>query len=121
MVLQSHSYKHPGSSGHHFAVNFRRLRYLSSVAIMYLATLLLVWTLFKPHPSAISVLDQGPKPLPAAIQPILVSGLPVRIVIPSISIDLPIEQGFYDKATNSWTLTGYHAQFAMPSRIANNQ
>lgn len=49
-----------------------------------------------------------------------VSGRPVRVVIPSRAIDLPIEPGYYNESDGSWTLSGYKAHFAMMSAPANN-
>lgn len=49
-----------------------------------------------------------------------IAGEPVRITIPSESVDLPIVPGAYDPSTDSWTLYGYKAQFATVSAPANN-
>jgi len=69
------------------------------------------------RPIALARAEQQPHVAP---QPHIVAGLPVRIVIPASGVDLPVDQGYYDSANNSWTLTGYHAQFAMISTLANN-
>jgi hypothetical protein len=50
----------------------------------------------------------------------VISGQPIRIVIPSESLDLPVDPGYYDPTSGGWTLSGYHAQFAMLSTLANN-
>jgi LPXTG-site transpeptidase (sortase) family protein len=50
----------------------------------------------------------------------LISGRPIRITIPSEYVDLPLIPGTYDKAADSWTLSGYEAQFATTSAPANN-
>lgn len=50
----------------------------------------------------------------------LIAGTPIRVVIPSRYVDLPVIPGTYDKATDSWTLSGYDAQFATASEPANN-
>lgn len=49
-----------------------------------------------------------------------ISGTPVRITIPSEDVDLPVIPGVYDPSTDSWTLSGYNAQFATASQPANN-
>src|SRR5260370_34407240 len=64
--------------------------------------------------------DAQRPPLAAAPRVQVISGLPVRIVIPASGVDLPVDQGYYDAAADSWTLSGYHAQFAMLSTLANN-
>jgi LPXTG-site transpeptidase (sortase) family protein len=48
------------------------------------------------------------------------SGQPDRITIPSEDLDLPVIPGAYDPSTDSWTLSGYKAQFATASAPANN-
>ena len=50
-----------------------------------------------------------------------ISGTPVRITIPSEwNLDLPVIPGVYDPSSDSWTLSGYKAQFATASEPANN-
>lgn len=50
-----------------------------------------------------------------------ISGVPVRIVVPSLAMDIVIQPGEYDKATDSWTLSGFNAHFATMTVPANNQ
>jgi len=50
----------------------------------------------------------------------VISGRPVRIAIPASGVDLPIDPGYYNVATGEWTLSGYRAQFAVSSALANN-
>jgi LPXTG-site transpeptidase (sortase) family protein len=101
----------------------KKARYYTSVAIMYIATLIVAFYVFKPFPSLMPGASAQIKNTPAvpAVREILVtSGLPNRIVIPSMAIDLPVDPGYYDANQNEWTLSGYHAQFAMPSTLAND-
>jgi sortase (surface protein transpeptidase) len=58
------------------------------------------------------------KAAPPAFIPI--SGKPVRLVIPSSNIDLPIDEGFYNEADGSWTLSDSRLQYAMMTQLANN-
>lgn len=58
------------------------------------------------------------KAAPPAFIPI--SGKPVRLVIPGSNIDLPIDEGFYNEADGSWTLSDFHLQYAMMTMPANN-
>jgi LPXTG-site transpeptidase (sortase) family protein len=44
--------------------------------------------------------------------PNVASGHPARISIPSVGIDLPVVDGFYNQKTGDWTLTDTDAQFA---------
>ena len=50
----------------------------------------------------------------------LVSGKPVRLVIAGSGIDLPIDEGYYDQSTDSWTLSDTRLQYAMITMPANN-
>jgi LPXTG-site transpeptidase (sortase) family protein len=49
-----------------------------------------------------------------------VSGRPNHITIASVNIDLPVIDGLYNSKTGAWTLTKTNAQFATPSKLANN-
>jgi sortase (surface protein transpeptidase) len=97
------------------------LRYYAGLGLLYAATLLSAIAIFKPH------LIFKPSPLPAANQATgaqhktdVIYGRPVRIVIQAVSIDLPVDEGFYYPSSNTWTLSNTHAQFAMVSSLANN-
>lgn len=50
----------------------------------------------------------------------LVEGKPVRIVVPGSGIDIALDEGYYNAADGSWTLSDTHAQYAMMSVLANN-
>jgi LPXTG-site transpeptidase (sortase) family protein len=107
----------------HSVPMLRKVRYYSSVLALYVLTLLF----------ALSA--SGCIPMPwqksvSAIVPLIVSdakpvkpitvGKPVRIIVSSLGIDLPVDEGFYSATDASWTLSGYHAQFAMLSNYAND-
>lgn len=53
-------------------------------------------------------------------RPMVVSGTPKRLVVPSLGIDVKIATGAYDRNTNSWTLSDTKAYFANVSVPANN-
>ncbi|MDB5160979.1 MAG: hypothetical protein JWO96_359 [Candidatus Saccharibacteria bacterium] len=97
-------------------------RYYVSLGLIYAATLLFAVGIFKPR------LIFKPPPLPPANNAVSVQqykadviyGRPIRMVVPAVSIDLPVDEGFYDASSNTWTLSGTHAQFAMISSLANN-
>jgi LPXTG-site transpeptidase (sortase) family protein len=61
--------------------------------------------------------------LPTRIRPIpATQGLPTRIVIPSLGIDLPVKVGSYDAASGNWTLdtsAAYYADTSMPINNSN--
>jgi sortase (surface protein transpeptidase) len=103
-----------------------KVRFYGNVAAVYVLTMLLVGYVAQPllpfgqaRAAALSKSAQQPH---IAITPKIqiISGLPIRIVIPASGVDLPVDQGYYDASTDSWTLSGYHAQFAMISTLANN-
>lgn len=52
--------------------------------------------------------------------PTLLMGKPVRLIIPDSGIDLPIDEGFFDTTSNSWTLSDSRLQYAMITAQANN-
>jgi LPXTG-site transpeptidase (sortase) family protein len=44
----------------------------------------------------------------------------LQIVIDDVNIDLPVDDGRYNPEDNTWTLSGYHAHFAVLSSLAND-
>jgi LPXTG-site transpeptidase (sortase) family protein len=50
-----------------------------------------------------------------------VSGTPVHITVPSVSIDLKVIPGYYYPASQSWTLSSVNAQYAVMTAKANNK
>jgi len=56
-----------------------------------------------------------------AAKPALMSGEPVRIQIPSLHIDLPVIDGYYNKNSKTWTLTKDKVQYATVTPQPNNQ
>jgi LPXTG-site transpeptidase (sortase) family protein len=60
---------------------------------------------------------------PAHLKPSvnLVTGQPVEIAIPSLSMDLQVIPGVYNPNSGEWTLTDNDAQFAEPSVPPNNE
>lgn len=51
----------------------------------------------------------------------LIQGKPIRIVIPTLSIDLTVIDGFYNTKSKSWTLSSEKAQYATLTPYANNK
>lgn len=49
-----------------------------------------------------------------------IHGTPAQIIIPSLNINLSVEPGKYEAATDSWTLSGYNAHFATMTNPAND-
>lgn len=108
----------------------QKVRFCANIGIIYLLTICFAWYALKPvfGVKLVSATTIAQRPhVPARVKPSfqIVSGLPNRIVIPDSSwdgrvVDLPIDPGYYDAATDTWTLSGYRAQFVMFSSLPNN-
>lgn len=62
-----------------------------------------------------------PRARPVTIQPISATqGIPTRIIIPSLSIDLPVGIGSYNPDDGSWTVDTTKAYYANVSMPVNN-
>lgn len=103
-----------------------KARFYSRVTGLYLLTLLFAIYIFRPglilKRPALALQDpstQLTQPL-APVQPII-TGTPVRVVIPSLNIDLPVDVGNYNNVDQSWTLADDRAFFASPSMPPNNR
>lgn len=109
---------------------FKKVRFALCVSLFYIATITGAWlTLYPASPrdtSASALVQRVSVHSPAVAQasstpkPKLISGQPVRIVIASAGIDLPVDEGYYHPENDSWTLSPTHAHFAMMSAISNN-
>lgn len=109
----------------------KRLRFSLIAGGLYLGTIGLIGyaavSAYTPRPIALAkepITTNEPqkiepvKAAPPAFIPI--SGKPVRLIIPGSSIDLPIDEGFYNEADGSWTLSDSRLQYAMMTMLANN-
>jgi hypothetical protein len=108
---------------------FQKVRFGINIGTIYLLTLVVGWYIVHSGAGLATARDVSLTTQKAAAPPRptfkVISGLPVRIVIPGSSyegtvVDLPIDKGYYNQATDAWTLSGYHAQFMMISTLANN-
>ncbi len=52
--------------------------------------------------------------------PSIISGIPVRIVLPDVSIDLPVVKGHYINAEQGWYVSPVNANFAINTYPINN-
>jgi LPXTG-site transpeptidase (sortase) family protein len=68
--------------------------------------------------SPIYLPERAPLPDP---KPTLVTGKPVRLLIPSLDIDLTVAEGTYNTKTKAWTLSKDKAHYALPSIQPNNE
>lgn len=78
---------------------------------------------FSARPVTIRTNVQTTRPEPIVLPATngLVEGKPVRIVIPSVNIDVPVLDGIYNPHTQTWTLSETAAQYALITQLANNQ
>src|SRR5258708_457699 len=102
---------------------FRKARFYISVSVIYALTLLFAMGslnigVFRKAPVYAQTTPVTPISITRAI--VVTAGKPVRIVVPRLGVDLPVDDGTYDIANKTWTLSGYHAQFALPSVVAND-
>jgi hypothetical protein len=103
----------------------QKFRFVSSIAAIYILTIGTICTmLYSSHLFGTPVWAIT-KPVityhkPIKLPPQVISGKPIRIVITSSGIDLPLDDGSYDSAAGTWTLSDTHAQFAMMTAVANN-
>jgi hypothetical protein len=108
-----------------------KARFCTNIGLLYVFTAAFAWyvvhnlPMFNPG-RYVSITRTAQKPLAPLVPNFnVISGVPVRIVIPDSSyhgvvVDLPIDEGYYDQSTETWTLSGYRAQFMMISSLANN-
>jgi len=54
-------------------------------------------------------------------QPQAITGVPDRLLIPRLGINLPIADGVYDPATETWTLSKTAVHYAVMTRLPNDK
>lgn len=50
-----------------------------------------------------------------------ISGVPVRIIVPAIGLDLPVIQGVYEPYSNTWQISQTKANFASNTQPSNTK
>lgn len=71
--------------------------------------------------AAAPVVTPAPTQKPTPATPVIVSGKPLKLIIPSLSIDLVVADGAYNAKTGAWTLSRDQAHYALPSAQPNNE
>lgn len=67
--------------------------------------------------AAVAPVETKPEP----VAPKTISGHPIRVEAPTVGVDMPVVDGFYDAVANEWTLYDDKAQFgAMTSEPNDN-
>ena len=105
------------------AGGFKKARFYLSVSAVYALTLLFAVSafdvgLFRKKPDLIYATPITPVSITEAV--IVTAGKPASIAIPRLAIDLPTDDGVYDAANKTWSLSGTRAHFALPSVVAND-
>lgn len=107
-------------------------KFYISVALYYLVTLIFGIYIFRPQlidvvlkkdrltPVVLADITANNPTETAAPVPIIM-GKPVRLLVPSVDIDLPVIDGQYNPLDQSWTLVSDKAHFAIPSLPANDR
>lgn len=103
----------------------RKLRFISSICGLYVLSIGTIGGLLysshlletpawaKPKPQ---IIVATPKPLP----PKVIAGKPTRVVIEQSNINLAVDEGQYDPATQTWTLSDTNAMYATMTSLAND-
>lgn len=105
----------------------QKIRFISSITLLYIISIGTLGTIAMASHSFGTPVWAAKKVVstPNVKQPTpeknVISGKPVRIVIPSAGIDLKVEDGIYDAANQTWTLSETNAQFATMSAQANDR
>ncbi len=100
-----------------------KVRFYANTLTVYFLTIGWLFYVLNPidllNPGAQARALQTP-PEPPKVVANIITGKPVRIVIPKLAIDLIVHEGTFNAADQTWTLTGYDAQYASPSIPPNN-
>lgn len=67
-------------------------------------------------PSNVSSVQKVAQP-----EKVIITGAPIRIEIPSLAIDLPIENGVYDSSTNIWQVKTGFVHFANMTSLPSTE
>ncbi|MNP92425.1 Sortase family protein [compost metagenome] len=111
------------------AILLRKLRFYLATGGLHLVTIGLIGyaitTAYAPRSTVVAappLATQQTQPDKKETAPafIILSGKPLRLVIPDSGIDLPIDEGFYNETSGSWTLSDSRLQYAMITTQANN-
>jgi LPXTG-site transpeptidase (sortase) family protein len=99
----------------------KKARYICSVAVLQAVTLLFAfytfnpWLITKSSPAAAEIIQPPPPPKRNVI-----SGVPKRLIISRLGIDLNVLNGSFNTDDQTWTLSGLNAHFADISSEAND-
>jgi LPXTG-site transpeptidase (sortase) family protein len=101
-----------------------RTRLYSLIGVLNLAVGLMFYVVTTSPPPTSSIVVATPMPKASLATRVVpaVSGTPVRIVIPKLSLDLPVDVGSYDPKKGDWTISdtkAYYADVSVPVNDSN--
>jgi sortase (surface protein transpeptidase) len=103
----------------------RIVKFYAKAISVYGLMVVFIWLAVRPvdslaHTRTVSITKSPTSQFVAMPKITLVSGIPDQIVIPSESVNLPVDEAYYNPTSATWTLSGYRTQFLMSSAPANN-
>lgn len=103
----------------------QRARYTLKLLFLYCLSLSMIGYVLGGFPQSTSaaassgmLVSTPQNPVPST-KPVL-RGLPVRLVIDELKLDLPIAKGVYDSVQGTWTISYAAAYYATPTPLVND-
>jgi hypothetical protein len=99
-----------------------KTRFYTNLILAYVITAALLG--YVAHPIPLFPNHNARSPIAATspkLEPNVLTGKPVRIIVPRFNIDLAVEDGIYNPGDQTWSLSGYGAQYATPSIPPNDK
>ena len=97
-----------------------KARFYSLIGLLNLAVGVMFYTI-NITPTPVLATLPPPQSRPVVTQPIpATQGTPVRVIVPSLNIDLPVDVGSYNPEDGSWTVDATRAYYADVSMPVNN-
>lgn len=90
---------------------------LTGTIVLHTFSLGILWFMSRQEPVYVNA---EPVPVVQSLAKQAISGAPSQIIIPSLNINLAVEPGKYEAASDSWTLSGYNAHYATIMPLAND-
>ncbi len=101
-------------------MKLRLNRYHVSIAAVNLTAALMLLFILAPFASAPVTAHIKHAPAPKKAVKKVISGVPERIVIPSLSLDIRVKTGSFNPRTKQWTISDKAAYYANYSVLPNN-
>ncbi len=109
----------------------QKARFYVAVIFINAASVLLLWYVLEVYPfnslppsqpvRTIAMEATSPSLDETSKSLAVISGTPMRLVLPSLDLDLSVEEGRYNEANGKWTLSKTAAHYALPTPPVNDQ